>query len=134
MSTNMPVDPKPAGLHEDRAELWYLATGIINSHETGDDLKQMALGIRQQLRLEARTNELTELFYEVKGQRDKAFLDIAHWVQLAKYQRDWFRNNHNDGINAGPCPTDAKIAASEKMIGRTVGYPAADDGGDGRND
>ena len=75
----MPVDPAPTGLYDDRRELWYCCTGIINSHETADDLKQMALGIRQQLRLEARVNELTELFYMVKEQRDR-FLGFCRIV------------------------------------------------------
>lgn len=125
MANEKAVDPKPKGLHEDRSELWYVCTGIVNNHETGDDLKQMALGIREQLRLEARVNELTELFYEMRGQRDKAFLDIARWVQLAKYQRVFFANNHPAGRDAGPCPTDAAISASEKLIGREIAYPSA---------
>lgn len=66
-----PVDPCPHGLYDDRKELWYCCTGIINSHETGTDLKQMALGIREQLRLEARVNELTAMFYQTKEQRDR---------------------------------------------------------------
>lgn len=74
-----PVDPCPVGLHDDRKELWYCCTGIVNSHETGNDLKQMALSIRQQLRLEARVNELTELFYSVKEQRDR-FLAFCRTV------------------------------------------------------
>lgn len=71
MATDLPVDPCPAGLYDDRKELWYCCAGIVNHHETGDDLKQLALVIRQQLRLEARVNELTELFYSVKAERDK---------------------------------------------------------------
>lgn len=80
MATDLPVDPCPTGLYDDRKELWYCCTGIVNFHETGDDLKQMALGIRQQLRLEARVNELTELFYAVKAERDKlaAFKAYVH--------------------------------------------------------
>lgn len=66
-----PVDPSPTGLYDDRKELWYCCTGIVNSPETGGDLKQLALGIRQQLRLEARVNELTELFYSMKAERDR---------------------------------------------------------------
>lgn len=108
--SDKPVDPKPAGLADDRAELWYACTGIVNSHEAGSDLKQMALQIRQQLRLEATVNE--------------AFKDIAQWVQLAKYQREWFFHNDPAKMDAAPCPTDAAIAASEKLIGREVGYPA----------
>lgn len=50
--------------------------------------------------------------------------DVAYWVQLAKYQRHWFENSHNEGKNAGPCPTDAAIAASEKLIGRVVACPS----------
>lgn len=49
--------------------------------------------------------------------------DLAHWVQLAKYQRDWFTLNHPDKNNAGPCPTDIGIAQSEKLLGREIGYP-----------
>jgi len=49
--------------------------------------------------------------------------DCAHWVQLAKYQRDWFKHHHTAGINAGACPTDAAIAESEKLLGREIGYP-----------
>lgn len=44
--------------------------------------------------------------------------DVAQWVQLAKYQRDWFGKNHADGKNAGPCPTDAAIQKSERLLGR----------------
>jgi hypothetical protein len=84
MPNNLPVDPCPAGIYDDRKELWYCCTGIVNHHETGDDLKQMALGIRQQLRLEARVNELTELFYSVKAERDKLKAAIKkHWSQKA---------------------------------------------------
>ena len=52
-------------------------------------------------------------------------LDVVEWVQLAKYHRDWFAKNHADGKNAGPCPTDAAIEASEKLLGREIGYPTA---------
>lgn len=80
MPSDLPVDPCPTGLYDDRSELWSCCTGIVNSHETGDDLKQMALGIREHLRLEARVNELTELFYSVKAERDKlaAFKSYVH--------------------------------------------------------
>lgn len=71
-TANRPVDPKPAGLPEHRAELWYLCTGTINSHEIADDTKQMALWIVQQLRLEARVEELTELLYKAKEENGKA--------------------------------------------------------------
>lgn len=76
----LPVDPVPTGLYDDRRELWYCCTGIVNSHEAGNDLKQMALGIRQQLRLEARVNELTELFYAVKADRDECRRLLAEAV------------------------------------------------------
>lgn len=100
MTTEKPVDPKPPGLYDDRAELWYVATGIINSHETGDDLKQMALGIRQQLRLEARVNELTELFYQVKAERDALIRACQSWdegfVDGEQFTPDQFRIWVND--------------------------------------
>lgn len=51
--------------------------------------------------------------------------EVALWVQLAKYQRDWFELNHPAGKNAGPCPTDAAIARSERLLGRTIGHPPA---------
>ena len=50
--------------------------------------------------------------------------DIAEWVQLAKYQRQWFVQNHPDGKNAGPCPTDAAIQKSERLL---YGEPAGAD-------
>jgi hypothetical protein len=117
MATERPVDPKPAGLNDDRAEVWYLCTGIVNSHETGDDLKRIALHIREQLRLEAKVNVLIQ--------------DVANWVQLAKYQREWFYHNDPKNVDAAPSPKIAAIEASEKLIGRKVGYPAFD-GSDGR--
>lgn len=51
--------------------------------------------------------------------------DLALWVQLAKYQRDWLKLNHPPGNIAGLCPTNAAIAESEKLLGREVGYPPA---------
>ena len=54
-----------------------------------------------------------------------AMQDVAEWVQLAKYQRDWFRLNHPSGDNAGPCLTDSAIEKSERLLGRKVGYPPA---------
>ena len=51
--------------------------------------------------------------------------DLAEWVQLAKYQRDWFRLSHPSGDSAGPCPTDSAIKKSERLLGREVGYPPA---------
>lgn len=51
--------------------------------------------------------------------------EVALWVQLAKYQRDWFEKNHPAGKNAGPCPTDAAIKSSERLLGREVGHPKA---------
>lgn len=43
--------------------------------------------------------------------------DIREWVQIAKYQRQWFQENHTAGKDAGPCPTDAGIRKSEQLIG-----------------
>lgn len=46
--------------------------------------------------------------------------DVAEWLQLARYQRNWFEKNHPDGKNAGPCPTDAAIRKSENLLGLLV--------------
>lgn len=62
---------------------------------------------------------------EVRDAIGQLETDIAHWVQLAKYQRDWFKANNTAGTNAVTCPTDAAIAASEKLLGREIGYPNA---------
>lgn len=51
--------------------------------------------------------------------------DIAHWVQLAKAQRDWFEEHGPHGKSTCVCPTDAAIEASEKLLGRTIAYPKA---------
>lgn len=63
-------------------DVTFLADKVIPKLEDRlrDDLKQMALGIREHLRLEARVNELTELFYSVKAERDKlaAFKSYVH--------------------------------------------------------
>jgi len=50
--------------------------------------------------------------------------DVAEWLQLAKHQRSWFGANHPDGKNAGPCPTDAAIQKSERLL---YGEPAGAD-------
>jgi hypothetical protein len=71
MTDTRHTDSPPEGLYDDRSELWRCCTNIINDQQSSNDLKQMALGIRQQLRLEAGVNELTELFYQVREERDR---------------------------------------------------------------
>lgn len=76
------------------------------------------------------TEIIDQLFLELsqftRAKTDKQIAlerDLAEWVQLAKYQRDWFSLNHPAKTNAGPCPTDAAIQQSEKLLGREIGYP-----------
>lgn len=78
------------------------------------------------------TNIIDKLFLELSQftsamtKRELALRkEVALWVQLAKYQREWFKLNHPAGTSAGLCPTDAAIAQSEKLLGREVGSPPA---------
>lgn len=54
---------------------------------------------------------------EIRGAIGNLKQDIREWIQIAKYQRQWFQDNHTAGKDAGPCPTDAGIRKSEQLIG-----------------
>lgn len=51
---------------------------------------------------------------------DDAARDIREWVQLATRLREWFTENHPDGSDAGPCPTDTGIRASKAIHDRLL--------------
>ena len=53
---------------------------------------------------------------EIMGDILEMKSDLSYWLQLAKYQREWFHCNHEAGTNAGPCPTDAGIDATERLL------------------
>lgn len=101
-----PVDPCPNGLYDDRKELWYCCAGIVNNHETGDDLKQMAFSIRQQLRLEARVNELTELFYSVRSERDKLLHQVNKLIESCYYRTNAGKVHWKQGQHFGTSTAD----------------------------
>lgn len=69
--------------------------------------------------------ELSQFTTAVTERELKLRKEVALWVQLAKYQREWFQKNHPSGKDAGPCPTDAAIKQSERLLGWTVGHPPA---------
>jgi hypothetical protein len=45
-------------------------------------------------------------------------LDIFQWLQIAECQREWFRDNHEDGVGASVCPTFMGIDRSKRLLGR----------------
>lgn len=60
-----PVDPRPEGLPEDRSELWYVCSGIVNGQDFGDEVKLTALWLRGHLRLEAKASSQAALVDEL---------------------------------------------------------------------
>jgi len=82
MTSERPVDPMPKGLPDDRAELWYVCTGTINSHEPSDEVKLMALGIKRQLELEARAYHAERQVAELRAR--VAELEANHYQESAK--------------------------------------------------
>ena len=70
--------------------------------------------------------ELSQFTTAETARESRLYKDIARWVQLAKYQRQWFIENHPDGKNAGPCPTDAAIEKSERLLQRDAARPQGD--------
>lgn len=45
-------------------------------------------------------------------------LDIFQWIQIAESLREWFRDNHEHGVNANVCPTFMGIDRSKRLLGR----------------
>lgn len=45
-------------------------------------------------------------------------LDVFQWLQIAEDQREWFRDNHEHGVDASQCPTLMGIERSKRLLGR----------------